>query len=98
VPDDSIQAECLPIGDVGLETVRVLFVVARLAIPFHIEQVPVSPMMVALQSVLRKGLPTALTPSRLLDETPRHCFLKFSLGLMPSDEQHHFPRAGIGGR
>lgn len=86
MPDDSIQAERLPVGGVGLEPERVLFVVARWAIPFHIEGVLIASMMMALQAVLREGLPTTLTARRLLDEFTCHCFLKFSLGLMSSDE------------
>ncbi len=69
MPDEAFQAKHLPVGRVGLETQRVLLVVARLAIPFHIERVLVASMMMALESGLREGLPTALTSSRLLDES-----------------------------
>jgi hypothetical protein len=48
VPDEAFQAEHLPVGSVVLEPERVLFVVARLAIPFHIEGVLIASMMMAL--------------------------------------------------
>ena len=43
VPDEAFQAEYLPVGSVVLEPGRVLLVVARLAIPFHIERVHCAP-------------------------------------------------------
>ncbi len=48
MPDDAIKAEYLPVGSVVLEPERVLLVVARLAIPFHIEGVLIASMMMAL--------------------------------------------------
>lgn len=67
--DEAFQAEYLPVGGVCLKSSGVLLVVARLAIPFHIERVAIASMMVALESGLRERLPTALTPRRLLDES-----------------------------
>ncbi len=52
MPDEAFQAEHLPVGCVGLKSERVLLVVARLAIPFHIEGVLIASMMMALESGL----------------------------------------------